>query len=68
MGEFPLLGLDRSAWDEHYENDLVAIRARSTTDHFSQWFSSTAIPRYHRLIGEKFKAYSTVNPFIQTLP
>tara|TARA_R110002060_G_scaffold27132_4_gene36857 strand:- start:19 stop:519 length:501 start_codon:yes stop_codon:yes gene_type:complete len=55
MGAFPLLGLDRDAWDAKSESDLIAINPRATPDIFSKWFTESFIPRYHQVFGEKFR-------------
>lgn len=55
MGNFPLLGLDRDAWDEAHEDDLVALRARSRDDVFSSWVAETLVPTFHRWVGKRFK-------------
>ena len=55
MGSFPLLGLDRLAWDGDHEADLVALIPRQAPDGFSRWFTDKAIPKYHEVIGEKLK-------------
>ena len=55
MGSFPLLGLDRLAWDGDHEADLVALNPRQAPDGFSRWFTDKAIPKYHEVIGEKLK-------------
>ena len=55
MGAFPLLGLDRDAWDAKTESDLIAINPRATPDIFSKWFTESFIPRYHQVFGEKFR-------------
>jgi hypothetical protein len=55
MGSFPLLGLDRAAWDVDHEEDLIALNARQAPDLFSRWFTDKAMPAYHDIIGEKFK-------------
>lgn len=55
MGSFPLLGLDRAAWDIENEYDLVALNARQAPDCFSRWFTNRVVPIYHEVIGEKFK-------------
>ncbi|PMD21120.1 hypothetical protein NA56DRAFT_626290 [Hyaloscypha hepaticicola] len=55
MGSFPLLGIDRDAWDAKTENDLIAIKPRSLPDLFSQWFTESLVPRYHHLFGKTFK-------------
>lgn len=55
MGNFPLLGLDRKTWDEEYENDLLALRARPAGGMFSSWVAETLVPLFHRFVGEKLK-------------
>ncbi|KAH7386404.1 hypothetical protein BKA64DRAFT_142913 [Cadophora sp. MPI-SDFR-AT-0126] len=55
MGAFPLLGLDRDAWDSKTESDLIAIKPRAAPDIFSKWFSESFIPRYHQVFGERFR-------------
>ncbi|KFY10220.1 hypothetical protein V491_07756, partial [Pseudogymnoascus sp. VKM F-3775] len=55
MGSFPLLGIDGNSWDVEYEDDLVAIKARTAPDMFSKWFTETLVPIYHHLLGERFK-------------
>jgi len=55
MGSFPLFGLDRKAWNEENERDLVALMPRKPSDPFSEWFSHTLMPIFHHVIGEKFK-------------
>jgi hypothetical protein len=55
MGSFPLRGLDRNAWSETYESDLVAIRRRETGDSFSKWFINTIVPKFHRVVGHRIK-------------
>ncbi|PVH77721.1 hypothetical protein DL98DRAFT_636938 [Cadophora sp. DSE1049] len=55
MGAFPLLGLDRDAWDIKTESDLIAIKPRATPDLFSKWFTESFVPRYHQVFGERFR-------------
>ncbi|XMA12641.1 hypothetical protein WAI453_005432 [Rhynchosporium graminicola] len=55
MGSFPLLGLDRDAWDVKTENDIIAIKPRETPDIFSRWFAESFIPRYHRVFGQRYR-------------
>ncbi|KAF2195699.1 hypothetical protein K469DRAFT_649806 [Zopfia rhizophila CBS 207.26] len=55
MGSFPLLGLDRAAWDAENEGDLVALNARQAPDLFTRWFADKVIPKYHDIVGEKIK-------------
>lgn len=55
MGSFPLLGLDRAAWNVDNESDLVALNTREAPDRFSRWFTDKVIPKYHEIVGEKFK-------------
>ncbi|KFY88323.1 hypothetical protein V500_06418 [Pseudogymnoascus sp. VKM F-4518 (FW-2643)] len=55
MGSFPLLGIDGNSWNVEYEDDLVAVKARTAPDMFSTWFMETLVPAYHYFIGEKFK-------------
>jgi hypothetical protein len=57
MGSFPLLGIDKDAWDTKDENDLVAIKARAVPDVFSKWFTETLVPAYHHVLGERFKVF-----------
>ena len=59
MGSFPLLGMDRDAWDTKTENDLIALKPRSPPDLFSQWFTESLVPRYHHLFGKTFKVSLT---------
>jgi hypothetical protein len=62
MGSFPLLGIDKNAWDTKDENDLVAVKARAVPDVFSKWFTETLVPAYHRVVGEKFKVLYFIVP------
>lgn len=55
MGNFPLLGLDRKTWDAEHEGDLVALRARTRSDAFSNWVAETLVPLFHRFLGERVK-------------
>jgi len=55
MGNFPLLGLDRTAWEPNNEADLIAIYARSAPDLFSKWFTYTFIPYFHKILGRRVK-------------
>ncbi|KAH9217649.1 hypothetical protein DL95DRAFT_91028 [Leptodontidium sp. 2 PMI_412] len=55
MGSFPLLGMDRDAWDVKNEDDLIAINPRTTPDMFSKWFTEGLIPRYHHILGKRFR-------------
>jgi hypothetical protein len=55
MGAFPLLGLDRHAWNTQNESDLVALMPREGPDHFSRWFTDKFMPMFHYVFGEKFK-------------
>jgi hypothetical protein len=57
MGAFPLLGIDRSSWNEEHEKDLVALKARERHDPFSGWFTESFIPAFHHIVGSKFKVY-----------
>jgi hypothetical protein len=55
MGNFPLRGLDRKAWSEDYQSDLLAIRRRESGDLFSHWFINTLMPHFHRIVGHRIK-------------
>ncbi|KAI8627655.1 hypothetical protein F5Y19DRAFT_440707, partial [Xylariaceae sp. FL1651] len=55
MGNFPLIGPDRHSYAEIHHKDLVAIKARPIPDMFSRWFNFNLFPRWHRLLGGKFK-------------
>ncbi|KAK9769780.1 putative DUF6594 domain-containing protein [Seiridium cardinale] len=55
MGNFPLIGPDRSSWCLRYEKDLVAIKARPLPDIFSRWLNFDMLPRWHQLFGGKLK-------------
>jgi len=55
MGAFPLLGLDRAAWDTVHDGDLVALSAKAVPDTFSRWFHYKLVPWFHSLVGERFK-------------
>lgn len=59
MGSFPLLGIDRDAWDAKYGDDLIAIKPRSPPDLFSQWFTESLVPRYHHIFGKTLKVSLT---------
>lgn len=56
MGNLPLLGLDRTVWDKDHEADLMALRARRQNDLFSTWVIENVVPKFHHVIGAKFKA------------
>ncbi|KAF2667891.1 hypothetical protein BT63DRAFT_304305 [Microthyrium microscopicum] len=56
MGNFPLLGLDRKAWDPQNEHDLMSLVTAETTDPFTRWFRNSIIPAFHRNIGQKLKS------------
>lgn len=62
MASFPLCGLDRNAWSEENESDLVALMPRMASDPFSEWFSYTLMPMFHHVIGEKFKVRTHRSP------
>jgi hypothetical protein len=55
MGAFPLLGLDRSSWNDENNGDLVSVMPRQCQDLFTSWFSEKFIPAFHHIIGGKFK-------------
>lgn len=55
MGNFPLVGLDRNTWSSIYENDLMAVRTRPSSDYLSDWITHTIVPSFHRMVGEKYK-------------
>jgi len=55
MGDFPLRGIDRHAWSETYESDLIALHRREAPDHFSRWFINIVVPYFHGIIGWRFK-------------
>lgn len=55
MGSFPLLGIDRDAWDTKNESDLIAIKPRDAPDIFSKWFTEHLVPRYHHAFWKRFK-------------
>ena len=57
MGAFPLLGLDRNAWSVDHEDDLVGLRTREAPDRFSRWFTDIAVPKFHEVVGERFKVW-----------
>jgi hypothetical protein len=62
MGAFPLLGMDRHAWNKEYEADLVAVRRREYTDSFSEWITDKLIPVFHHAVGSKFKVCLEICP------
>lgn len=64
MGSFPLLGIDGNSWDVEYEDDLVAIKARTAPDMFSKWFTETLVPIYHHLLGERFKVFHSLSDYL----
>ncbi|PMD33863.1 hypothetical protein L207DRAFT_498390 [Hyaloscypha variabilis F] len=53
MGNFPLRGIDRKAWDPIYDHDFIAIQRRTSVDPFSRWFINIIIPKFHSLIGHR---------------
>jgi len=55
MGTFPLLGLGKDAWDKRNQDDLIAIKPRSTPDTLSRWLTEKLVPAYHHVLGKKFK-------------
>ncbi|CZR67079.1 uncharacterized protein PAC_16978 [Phialocephala subalpina] len=55
MGNFPLRGLDRNAWDTEYTDDLLAIKRREHADPVSRWFIDGFIPWFHNKFGSRFK-------------
>jgi hypothetical protein len=55
MGAFPLLGIDKDAWDIKNESDLIAIKPRNAPDVFSKWFTEYLVPLYHHTFGKRFK-------------
>ncbi|KAH8751521.1 hypothetical protein BGZ57DRAFT_973954 [Hyaloscypha finlandica] len=59
MGYFPIRGQDQAAWDPRDEDDLIAIKARTSPDPFSKWFTDSLVRVYHRFLGEKFKKQSS---------
>jgi len=61
MGCFPLRGLDRTAWIETDEKDLMALKARTAPDAFSAWFLHTVMPLFHRVCGVKLKVRCILN-------
>lgn len=54
MGNFPLRGIDRKAWNGIYEDDLIAIRRRETGDQLSTWLINIVVPKFHELVGHRF--------------
>lgn len=64
MGSFPLLGIDGNSWNVEYEDDLVAVKARTAPDMFSTWFTETLVPAYHYLLGEKFKVFHSLSDYL----
>ncbi|KAK0662121.1 hypothetical protein QBC41DRAFT_235370 [Cercophora samala] len=55
MGNFPIRGLDRGAWNTEFEHDLVALQPRLTPDPISSFFARHIFPLFHRLYGQRFK-------------
>ena len=55
MGWFPIRGLDRKAWDEEFEDDLIGLKPRVPADALSRWFTRIVFPLYHRYVGERLK-------------
>jgi hypothetical protein len=55
MGSFPLLGLDRTSWDNEYEPDLVAITPRETPEPFLKWLAENIILSFHHRFWKRFK-------------
>jgi len=60
MGYFPIRGQDQAAWDPRDEDDLIAIKARTSPDPFSKWFTDSLVRVYHRFLGEKFKVCDSI--------
>ena len=58
MGNFPLRGIDRKAWDPIYDHDFIAIQRRTSVDPFSRWFINIIIPKFHSLIGHRITVSS----------
>ncbi|KAI1264924.1 hypothetical protein F5Y18DRAFT_417468 [Xylariaceae sp. FL1019] len=56
MGDFPMKGLDQECYTDKHDDDLVAITSRPAPDIFSRWLMYCVIPRWHHLVGERFKA------------
>ncbi|KAH8174645.1 hypothetical protein LIA77_06064 [Sarocladium implicatum] len=56
MGNFPLKGLDQECYSAKWEGDLVALHSRPAPDILSRWFTYSVIPRWHHLVGKRFKA------------
>ncbi|KAE8453800.1 hypothetical protein EG329_009312 [Mollisiaceae sp. DMI_Dod_QoI] len=54
MGNFPLVGLDRDAWSDKYDDDLIALQRRDSGDPLSKWFTDTLVPKFHQVIGHRF--------------
>lgn len=47
---------ETNAWHEDVTEDLVALSARKTDgDVFTGWITDTVMPRFHKIIGHRFK-------------
>ncbi|KAH8590888.1 hypothetical protein B0O99DRAFT_675689 [Bisporella sp. PMI_857] len=55
MGNFPLLGLDRNAWEAENMDDLLAIRPRKHNDPVSRLVINRFVPWFHTVFGSRFK-------------
>ncbi|KAF7537782.1 hypothetical protein G7054_g3449 [Neopestalotiopsis clavispora] len=55
MGNYPLLGIDRTSYDPGNDTDLIAVKGRSTPDVFSRWLTYDLIPKWHDAVGRKIK-------------
>ncbi|TLD28488.1 hypothetical protein PspLS_03403 [Pyricularia sp. CBS 133598] len=54
MGNFDLLGLDRTSWEAGHESDLVSISPRPS-DYFSRLFAESLVPLFFRLCGKRMQ-------------
>jgi hypothetical protein len=56
MGSVFLIGRDRNVWS--HGQDLVALKARDSSNRFSNWIVDKLTPLYHYTFGRYYKVAS----------
>lgn len=55
LGNARLLGPDRNSYSTDNEKDIITLNAKSAPDVFSRWFTDVFIPKWHKMVWERFK-------------
>ncbi|KAI9650738.1 hypothetical protein NHQ30_000762 [Ciborinia camelliae] len=55
LGNYPLSSRDKDSWSGGYEEDLLALQRKPTSDPFSRWIIWSCVPYLHRKFLKYFK-------------